>query len=379
MFQYRLLFLWSICLIIKSTLAQPGTESFSHRVSTQLLDVSYATATTTGGKQEDRFSPQQRQSPEFCLCENNFMSICDCDSKLVSFGIYDGHGRSGAFAAEHARDHLLNNLKTILQKNEPMSDALKSAFLDTNDLFTQRATKKNIHSSGTTATIAVFENTRIHIANVGDTEAITYFGNTDFFDTNRLETVTRKHHAGTYGEYQRLADFGSEHEMFDATYTKKAWIEEIAISKIKIKQFAPEMQPIVQYGKKTISPLAKEAMLKRICVTTPDNRTHRLVPSRAIGDVYFHPFVTATPSVQAIDISEPGFILIASDGLWDLISRKAAAQFICHQSTLVGKSNAQIIVQNLIDLVLDHANQWNIELDDITATLIFIQPRNTKN
>ena len=166
------------------------------------------------------------------------------------------------------------------------------------DLFTQRAIKKNIQSGGTTATIAVFENTSLHIANVGDTEAIAYFGNTDFFDTNRLETVTRKHHAGTYGEYQRLADFGSEHEMFDATYTKRAWIEEIAISKTKIKQFAPEMRPIVPYENKTISPLAKEAMLKRICLTTPDNRTHKLVPSRTIGDIYFHPFITATPSIQ---------------------------------------------------------------------------------
>lgn len=371
MFHYRLLLLWSIFLIMRGVFAQPNTESFSNIATTQYLNLSYATIATTDGKQEDRFSPQQTKSPEFCLCESSFMSICDCQNTMAGFGVYDGHGRLGAFAAEHARDYLFKNLKSNLMNNQPVSDALKNAFLDTNHLFSQRAT---IQSGGTTAAIALFKDKKLHIANVGDTEAITYFGNTNFFDTGALETVTRKHHAGSYGEYQRLTDFGPENEMLDDSYSKKAWLEEINALTIRIKQFDETMRPIIEYDKKSRNPVVKTTVLKCLCTTTPDNGRCTLVPSRTIGDMLFQPFVTAMPFVQTIEISESGFMLIASDGLWDLISKKAAAQFICYQCSILGSDNAQLIVQNLMALVLGHAANCRIELDDITATLIFIQP-----
>ena len=55
-----------------------------------------------------------------------------------------------------------------------------------------------------------------------------------------------------------------------------------------------------------------------------------LAVSRAIGDAQFHPYVTADPEfvTKEIDPKEDLFLLLASDGLFDVMSNEEVSRFI---------------------------------------------------
>lgn len=346
------LLLWGIFLSFSNAWAQYNIESFNGKTTTPYFTLSYATATTIDGKQQDRFSPCRSKSTNF-------------------FGLYDGHGKNGDLVAEDVRNCIESSLESMFYDHVNLENKLKNIFLQTNNSL------KNLEeftASGTTATVAFFAE-KLLIANIGDSEAIIYLGNLDFFDENFVSTVTYKHHAQARCEYQRLIDFGDENEMVDNDYSKKAWLSDFVDSKLKIQNFDQDMHPLVEQDNTTGAPLIKRKKLKYLCTTDSNGRTKKLLPTRVMGDFQFDPFVTAEPSVKTVEITKPCFVLLASDGLWDLISKKAVAQFICHKASEFGKDNPQLIMHDLMTLVLNHAHHYHIQLDDITATLIFVTPQ----
>ena len=54
-----------------------------------------------------------------------------------------------------------------------------------------------------------------------------------------------------------------------------------------------------------------------------------LAVSRAFGDLDLQPFVSASPYRNVVDITDmPDFLIIACDGVWDVISDKAACEIV---------------------------------------------------
>lgn len=54
-----------------------------------------------------------------------------------------------------------------------------------------------------------------------------------------------------------------------------------------------------------------------------------LATSRAIGDDYLKPYVISEPEVVVMDrAAEDEFIILASDGLWDVVSNEAACEAV---------------------------------------------------
>ncbi|CAA7032256.1 unnamed protein product [Microthlaspi erraticum] len=66
-----------------------------------------------------------------------------------------------------------------------------------------------------------------------------------------------------------------------------------------------------------------------------------LAMSRAIGDNYLKPYVISEPEVTVLDrVNEDDFLILASDGLWDVVSNETACNVVL--MCLRGKVNGQL-------------------------------------
>ncbi|KAJ4875171.1 putative protein phosphatase 2C 78 [Raphanus sativus] len=66
-----------------------------------------------------------------------------------------------------------------------------------------------------------------------------------------------------------------------------------------------------------------------------------LAMSRAIGDNYLKPYVISKPEVTVTDrVKEDEFLILASDGLWDVVSNETACNVV--RMCLKGKVNSQL-------------------------------------
>uniref|UniRef100_A0A1J3HTG4 PPM-type phosphatase domain-containing protein n=1 Tax=Noccaea caerulescens TaxID=107243 RepID=A0A1J3HTG4_NOCCA len=66
-----------------------------------------------------------------------------------------------------------------------------------------------------------------------------------------------------------------------------------------------------------------------------------LAMSRAIGDNYLKPYVISEPEVTVMDrVNEDDFLILASDGLWDVVSNETACNVVL--MCLRGKVNGQL-------------------------------------
>ena len=114
-----------------------------------------------------------------------------------------------------------------------------------------------------------------------------------------------------------------------------------------------------------------------------------LAVSRAIGDRLFKPFVTATPEIQRVALSsEDSFLILASDGIWDVISSEEAGRVVVSVPPIVGSrassindrkgergAYAQSAAARLVRLALDRGS-----MDNVTALVIDVrEPRERLN
>ena len=95
-----------------------------------------------------------------------------------------------------------------------------------------------------------------------------------------------------------------------------------------------------------------------------DNRiSGRLAPSRALGDSYLKKFASGNPYTSEInlDLQRDEFLVIACDGVWDVLTDGVCCKFI--QSKLAkGISNPDVIAENLVDLAMAEGSGDNISV-----------------
>eukprot|EP00937_MAST-01D_sp_MAST-1D-sp2_P000194 g194.t1 len=114
------------------------------------------------------FDPENLQRPNTdCFATvTNF----NTDSELTFFGVFDGHGESARACARFSRDQLQKRLARRMNKGATFHTALRTAFLDTNELLHKSPIDDTM--SGATAVVVVVRHGVLEIANVGDTRAI---------------------------------------------------------------------------------------------------------------------------------------------------------------------------------------------------------------
>ncbi|GMY21827.1 probable protein phosphatase 2C 34 [Fagus crenata] len=270
-----------------------------------------------------------------------------CQEDLIFCGIFDGHGAWGHFVAKMVRESmppsLLCNWQETLAQNslDPECDLesdkkhhrfniWKHSYLKTCaaiDKELEQHRKIDSFNSGTTGLSIVRQGDLIVVANVGDSRAV-------------LATTSDD---GSMVPVQLTVDF-----------------------KPNLPQ---EAERIIQC-KGRVFCLNDEPGVHRLWL--PDDDSPGLAMSRAFGDYCVKDFgLISVPEVTHRNItSRDQFIVLATDGVWDVISNQEAVQIV--SSTPDRAKSAKRLVECAV-----HAwkrKRQGIAIDDISAICLFFHP-----
>jgi len=231
--------------------------------------------------------------------EDNF-SVHDRDLKEKGYGVYcvfDGHGTDvySAHASKHMAEILMGN-EEFKQKN--YVEALKTAFFEENEAMKKKHEKGII--GGTTATVALFADGTLYLANVGDSRSV--------LGVAEKRSLQKE-------EYKAIR-MSRDHSFEDAN----------------------EIQRIVESGGDV-----KDGRVRQ--------NGHGINMTRALGDFDFkqpynhaeRDFISAVPHISTVALSpSESFLVLASDGLWVDIGDQQLVELIISRRNL-GESPEQIV------------------------------------
>uniref|UniRef100_A0A6B2L9W4 PPM-type phosphatase domain-containing protein n=1 Tax=Arcella intermedia TaxID=1963864 RepID=A0A6B2L9W4_9EUKA len=219
------------------------------------------------------------------------------------FGVYDGHGGDSVstYVKENLHVNFLNQKKLISSGN--IQEALKKGFVET-DKQLYELCKEHNDRSGSTAVFAVLESNKIWVAWTGDTRAVLCSG-------YKAVELTNDHTPHNFNEKGRVIQAGG-------------WISNNGCSRVN----------------------------------------GLLAVTRALGDFYLKEpveYVTAVPEITEREISPfDQFIIIASDGFWDVFGSQEAVDKI------VTCKNPYTIAEEVVLNAIDRGSR-----DNITVLLIW--------
>jgi len=206
------------------------------------------------------------------------------------FGVYDGHG--GEKAANYLKDNLhinILNQKQHLQEGN-IREAILAGFLITDKQFRTTARAEG-WNDGSTALVIILTNNKLVVGHVGDTRAVLCRG-------KRALEMTSDHKPDRPDELDRIESEGGEVTSDSAT----GWVPRV---------------------------------------------NGHLAVSRAFGDIRLKEpvsYVIADPELnEIILVPDDQFIIVASDGLWDVITNQEAVDTVRKCSD---KSQAALMLVN---------------------------------
>jgi protein phosphatase 1L len=189
---------------------------------------------------------------------HHFQSVC-------FFGVFDGH--SGRRACEYARDNLPRQVQAELSKAEP-DEALRRAFLKTDEEFLKIANKEGL-GDGSTAITALVRGRTLWVANAGDARAILVSGSTAI-------AMSEDHKPNRESERRRITQAGGT---------------------------------VTFMGCWRVNGV--------------------LATSRGFGDRELKKVVSAEPEIRHRTLMEgDDYLVLASDGIWDVLSNQIVAEIV---------------------------------------------------
>ena len=247
------------------------------------------------------------------------------DDAAAFFAVYDGHcgDKASEFCRQHlgakVMEHLAKGGQKVGRKDKAVKKAMKRAFIETDvEFLTSHKT-----SDGSTACVAcvmrhVDGSVRLHVANAGDSRCVLVHAD------GTVVAMSRDHKPDDFKETKRIEAAGlyvtSENE----------WCG---------------------YGWKQVPRVY-----------------HGLALSRGIGDKMYkalhgqtrprHCAVTCVPDVShwQLDPSVGNFLVIASDGIWDVISNEGAGVIVStvlgHHSDPHSKAALESAARELVEIAL---------------------------
>lgn len=193
-------------------------------------------------------------------------SISEVDGQMVAFfGVFDGHG--GSRTAEYLKNNLFKNLSSHPDFMKDTKSAIVEAFKQT-DVDYLNEEKGQQKDAGSTASTAVILGDRLLVANVGDSRVVACR------DGSAIP-LSIDHKPDRSDERERIEQAGGF---------------------------------IIWAGTWRVGGV--------------------LAVSRAFGDKMLKPYVVADPEIQEETIDGVDFLIIASDGLWNVLSNKEAVTIV---------------------------------------------------
>ncbi|XP_058095971.1 probable protein phosphatase 2C 52 [Magnolia sinica] len=185
------------------------------------------------------------------------------DGQMIClFGIFDGHG--GSHAAEYLKEHLFENLVKHPQFMMDTKLAISETYQRT-DLDFLDAESNTFRDDGSTASTAVLVGSHLYVANVGDSRAV-------ISKAGKAIALSEDHKPNRSDERKRIENAGGV----------VMWAGTWRVGGV-------------------------------------------LAMSRAFGNRLLKQFVVAEPEIQEAEIDEEmEFLVLASDGLWDVVPNEDA-------------------------------------------------------
>ncbi|KAJ9539897.1 hypothetical protein OSB04_026403 [Centaurea solstitialis] len=187
------------------------------------------------------------------------------DSKQALFGVFDGHG--GAKAAEYSAENLNKNIMSeVANKNEDeIADAVREGYLVTDSEFL----KEDVNG-GTCCVTALIRKGNLIVSNAGDCRAV-------MSRNGVAEALTSDHKPSRKDEKDRIEGMGGYVDSRNGVWRIQG----------------------------------------------------SLAVSRAIGDKHLSKWVIAEPETTILNIRpECEFLILASDGIWDMVSNQEAVDIV---------------------------------------------------
>jgi serine/threonine protein phosphatase PrpC len=285
------------------------------------------------------------------------------DSYYVSrdgsfFGIYDGHG--GRNVSEYLRIHLYPLFQLSLKASTSVEDAFTRSFARVDEELLKGINpgsfcQRNSRTAGSCGLVVYFQGEKVYTAIVGDSRAI--------LTKRTLECVPLT-------KEQKATDMEERKLIIQRTGDPRAFFQ---------NQREAEIDP-----------------------AAPDRLLGHLIVTRAFGDAFLKlkhfapqqvqnfqlPYITAEPVVTSYSLAEneEEFLVLASDGLWDMMTNEEVMNFLREWSPEWETTN---VAQKLVERVLNkYAERAGLEynqvithpeadkyLDDITVIVINLTRR----
>lgn len=291
----------------------------------------------------------------------------------VFAALFDGHGTKGEAVVEFC----IGYLQSYFKDNRAAFDldpkhSLEVAILSCDEALSHASTVES-SMAGTTAVVMYVNASGIHVGSVGDSRCI-------------LGTATSQEVRQQFN--QPKPDTSSNFNAFNREIEDAPNIAAVPLSTDQKPNHEGEMERILQAGGKVARLMDENG--NRVGPYRVWNATGRLpglAMSRSIGDRVAHSVgVTAMPIVESFDLDpNDKFIILASDGVWDVMDNKDAVNLVerfrrrCHKGPNRGLPKRvrplDVHIAHLLALEaryrwLDVVQEEDVMIDDISAMVI---------
>ncbi|GMY27811.1 probable protein phosphatase 2C 34 [Fagus crenata] len=267
-----------------------------------------------------------------------------CQEDMLFCGIFDGHGPWGHLVAKRVRESVPASLLCNWQ------ETLASTSLD---LDFEMEVDRNLHR------FDIWKQSYLKTYAAVDQELKHHPGIDSFCSGTTALTIVKQ------GEHLVIANVGDSRAVL-ATTSDDGQLVPLQLSIDFKPNLTQEAERIAQ-SKGRVFCLHDEPGVHRIW--RPDGETPGLALSRALGDYCLKEFgLISVPDVTQRNItSRDKFVILATDGLWDVISNQEAVQIA--SSTPDREKSAKRLVERAV-----HAwkhKKRGIAMDDISAICLF--------
>jgi len=260
--------------------------------------------------------PESPNQDDFCIFHADSIGI---------FGVFDGHGPYGHDISNFVQQTLPRSFVQDSHFRDSPEEALSAAFPETHRLCIEHQTDGHFDAtlSGTTATLAMYRDSHIYIAHVGDSRAVlARHSNNEY----QHKDLTNDHKPTVEEERKRIRAAGGQVRRLEGDIPHRVFVN-------------GKMYP-------------------------------GLAMTRSIGDtVGTSAGVTSMPDVTTWKVEQDWrFLLMCSDGIWEFISSQAAVEIVARHPP----SDAQKAAEELASQAWNHwiQEEGNV-VDDITVIVIW--------
>ncbi|XP_077152345.1 protein phosphatase 1D [Ranitomeya variabilis] len=279
------------------------------------------------------------------------------------FAVFDGHG--GREAAHFARDHLwgfIRKQKGFMSRDpEEVCAAIRKGFVACHHAMWKKLpewpkTMTGLPStSGTTASVIIIRGNKLYVAHVGDSGVVFGLHNGPKEMLKALE-VTQDHKPELPRERERIEGLGGS-----------------VINKSGVNRVVWKRPRLTHNG-----PVRRSTVIDQIPF---------LAVARALGDLWSYDFfsgefvVSPEPDtcVHTIDTQTHKFIIIGSDGLWNMVTAQDAVSLCQEQEkSYVNGECRQSFAKMLVSRALTQWRHRMLRADNTSAIVICISPQSEK-